>query len=66
MTTIEILIPLVQRRLNRFLNDRKDKFPQVNRAQKQKWVSSVIKQLTLTLADHDIFYDNMPEDVVEI
>lgn len=55
----------VTKNLNEFLEERKDKFPNVSIKQKQKWVKGIEDYLKNVLVDNDIFYDNMPDDVEE-
>jgi len=56
---------LIQRKLASFLRSRKDKFPNVTEDQRDEWANKILKQMTDTLGDNDIFYDNMPESVEE-
>lgn len=57
----------VEDKLNYFLEDRLEKFSKVTKKQKVKWVNDIEKNIIdiILLDDNDIFYDNMPEDVVE-
>lgn len=55
----------ITKNLNEFLEERKDKFPNVSIKQKQKWVKEIEDYLKNVLNDNDIFYDNMPDDVEE-
>jgi len=56
----------VDKALNEFLASRKNKFPDVTPAQKKRWVVAIQKQIESELKDNDIFYDNVPETVVEV
>lgn len=51
--------------LNTFISDRKEQFPEVSPKQKEQWLELIYNQIKNTLGDNDIFYDNMPEDVIE-
>ena len=55
----------VKQALKDFIDDRKDRFPKVTENQKSKWVKAIETHLDDMLCDNDVFYDFMPDDVVE-
>lgn len=62
----DIIKLIVRKKLERFLAQRKEKFPNLTEEQKTKWANNAARSILLTLGDNDIFYDNMPYGVVEV
>lgn len=55
----------VNKCLEIFISDRKDKFPKVTDKQKKKWIKNIETNIDDMLGDNDIFFDHIPEDVEE-
>lgn len=57
---------LIAKNLKTFLANRTDRFSNVTTEQKSKWAKNVVKMVKGQLADHDLFYENVPVGVKEI
>ena len=63
--TLHNCIISARQRLEVFLRDRIDRFPEVTTEEKEKWTANIVQSIKDMLEETDMFYDNMPETVVE-
>jgi len=56
----------IEEKLEKFLKERKEKFLNLTKIQKENWIKEIELFIKTQLNDNDIFYDNMPDDVLEV